>query len=362
MPRNLMIFPPPGLRRPSRALPFALLACVVAPAPAQEAAPHRVVVTTPDLAALVRAIGGERVDVECLARPAEDSHYVMARPSMTRSLADAELLVEIGRDLEIGWLPVLVQQCRNRAVQTGQPGRFVAADHVRALGVPSAGTDRRHGDVHASGNPHFLLDPLCGLQVAAALRQRMTELWPADKEALQAGFMALRRDLAVGMVGAVLAERYGFDAERLALLHGAGKLRDVLLAQGDAGDLRGWFAEMEPLRGSRFVGEHDVWAYFAERFGLSLVACLEPQPGIAPTARHLREVVDTMRREHVGLILSLPYFSPRHAQTVAGQTGASIAPMEHQPGARRSDGTYVGFVAHNVAAVVAAARAGARKD
>ncbi|MCB9885203.1 MAG: zinc ABC transporter substrate-binding protein [Planctomycetes bacterium] len=318
------------------------------------AAQHEVVATTGDVAALCRAVGGDAISVTCLSRAGEDPHFVAARPSMTRTLAGAELLVETGRELEIGWLPVLVQQCRNAVVQPGAVGRFVAADHVPALGVPSGTVDRRDGDVHAGGNPHFLLDPLCGLLVARALRERFATLWPSEAEAYTARLDTFERQLAVAMVGEKVATRYGNDAEKLARLFAAGKLPALLKAQGDLEDFGGWFAAMNPLRGARVVAEHDLWPYFAERFGVSVIGFFEPKPGVAPTARHLADLVERMRHDHVAAILSVPYFSPRHAAAMAERTGARIASMEHQPGARGSTGDYLAFVDWNVRAVVGA--------
>ncbi len=329
-----------------------LLALAAAPVLAQ----HRVATTTADLAALCREVGGSAVVVECLSRPGEDPHFVAARPGMVKQLAMAEFLAETGRDLEIGWLPVLLQQCRNARVQAGEPGRFVAADHVRALGVPSGTVDRRSGDVHVAGNPHFLLDPLCGLRVARALQQRFASIWPAEKDLFVANFTNFERRLAVSMVGETIADRYGNDAERLSMLFGAGKLDELLRSQGDAADLGGWFAAMSPLRGAAVVAEHDLWPYFAERFGLRVIGFFEPKPGVAPSARHLATLADSMAAEHVGVILSVPYFSPRHAEAMATRTQARIALLEHQPGARGSRGDYIACVDWNVAAVVAASK------
>ncbi|MFM1871607.1 MAG: hypothetical protein RL398_1029 [Planctomycetota bacterium] len=353
-----------------RLLPFWLVCAAVgaqaAPAapsqpaatPPPAAAPHRIVATTADLAALCRAVGGERVRVVAFAKNAEDSHFVMARPSMTRELADAELLVEVGRELEIGWLPVLVQQCRNAAVQQGRPGRFVAADHVRALGVPEGPVDRSHGDVHAGGNPHFLLDPRCGLEVAQALARHFTTLWPADAAQFAAGLAQLRRDLAVAMVGPKLAERYDHDADALARLFAAGRLGAVLDEHGDRPELAGWFGALLPRRGSKVVADHDLWPYFAETFGLQVLGFLEPKPGIAPTTRHLQGLAEQMRTAKVPAILTVPYFPARTAEALARATGAKVVAMEHQPGARRADRAqdvgYVEFVDWNVRALAEA--------
>ncbi|MGE3174830.1 MAG: metal ABC transporter substrate-binding protein [Planctomycetota bacterium] len=326
-------------------------------------APHVVVATTADVAAVSRAIGGDAVDVRLLTSPAADPHFVDARPSMLRSCSRAEALVRTGRDLEIGWLPVLVGNSRNGAIVAGQPGSIDASTAVRALQVPTAGIDRGSGDVHAAGNPHYLVDPLCGLRVAALLRDRFGALWPDRRADFAARFDAFRRRLAVAMVGEHVAAAYGHDAEKLALAFGAGRLADVLHEQGDRDRLGGWFALMLPLRGRSVVADHDIWPYFTERFGLVMVGFFEPKPGVAPTTSHLQELVENMRRADARAILSAPYFAPQHARMVARATGAVIAEMAHQPGARGGDDVdYIDWIDQNVRAVARALSGGGERD
>jgi len=320
--------------------------------------PHAVCATTPDLAALCRTIGGERVAVTCFAKGPEDPHFLDARPSWIRAVSRAEALVEVGRELEIGWLPLLVDNGRNGAVLGGQPGRIVASDAVRALGVPTGPIDRSRGDVHVGGNPHFLVDPLCGLQVARLLAQRFGALWPADREVFLTNFAAFRQQVADAMVGSKVAARYEHDAEQLAQLFPSGKLEELLKAQDDLKDLGGWFGELRAWRGSKVVADHDVWPYFAERFGLQVVGFLEPTPGVAPTTAHLAGLVTLMKEQQVRTILSTSYFGPQHAELVARNTGAVIVAMAHQSGARPGTDDYLRCVDSNVRAVVAALQVG----
>lgn len=346
------------LRSSSHALRLALGTCLAAlpVLPAQN--PHEVCATTPDLAALSRAIGGDLVTVTCFVKGPEDPHFLEARPSMVRAASKAAALVEVGRDFEIGWLPLLIDNSRNGAIQAGQPGRIVASDVVRKLGVPTGPVDRSLGDVHAGGNPHFLADPLCGLQVAELLRDRFTVLWPAEREAFAANFTAFRDKLAVLMVGEVVAKRYDHDAAKFATLFPSGKLEAVLQEQGDLGELGGWFLALRARRGGAVVADHDLWPYFAERFGIAVVGFFEPKPGVAPTTAHLRELLAQMRTKQVRAILSAPYFDPKHAELVARSSGASIAAMAHQPGAQPGTDDYLTFVDYNVRTLVAAFVAG----
>ena len=330
---------------------------VVAPVAAQTAPvskPHAVVATTPDLASLCRVVGGDHVAVTCFLPGPQDPHYLDPRPAMLYAMQQAELLVETGRDLESGWLPVLVNQGRNPATQPGQIGRLDASRVVRALQVPTASIDRSAGDLHQNGNPHYLLDPLCGLEVAALLRDRMAALWPGEKDAFTANFAAFRVRMAEAMVGPELAKLYEHDAEQLALAFGKGTLADALKEQGDLGKLAGWFGELLPLRGAKVVVDHDLWPYFAERFGLALFGYVEPRPGMTPTTAHLEGLAARMQDAKVQAIFASTYFPVRWAEAVAKPTGARIVAMAHQPGAREGTDDYVAFVGYNVRMVAAA--------
>jgi ABC-type Zn uptake system ZnuABC Zn-binding protein ZnuA len=273
---------------------------------------------------------------------------------MLYALQQAELLVETGRDLESGWLPVLSNQCRNPAMQPGQLGRLDASRVVRALQVPTASIDRSAGDLHGNGNPHYLLDPLCGLEVAGLLRDRMAALWPTEKDAFAANFSVFRARLAEAMVGAELAKLYEHDAEQLALAFGKGTLADALKEQGDLGKLAGWFGDLLPHRGAKVVVDHDLWPYFAERFGLVLFGYIEPRPGMTPSTAHLEGLAARMRDAKVLAILASTYFPVRWAEAVAKPTGAQVVAMAHQPGAREGTDDYVAFVGYNVRMIAAA--------
>lgn len=317
-------------------------------------AQHVVVVTTPDLLSLCQHIGGDLVRVQALVKGPQDPHFLEARPSMLQALRRAELLVEVGRELEIGWLGPVVDNARNGAVLVGKPGRLDASAAVRALGVPAAGADRSLGDVHAHGNPHYLLDPLCGLQVAALLRDRFVAAWPAEAATFANNFAAFRQRLAVAMVGEALARRYEYDAEKLAIAFGKGTLADVLREQGDLDDLAGWFGQLLPWRGAVVVADHDLWPYFTERCGVVVGALLEPRPGVSPSTAHLEAVIQQVRRQQLRAILVAPYFPRQHAERVAKATGLGIAAMAHQCGAVAGTDDYLACVDHNVRALAAA--------
>lgn len=338
--------------------PFRSLLCVLFATVALAAqAPLRVCATTPDLGALCVAVGGEAVTVTTFVPGAADPHFLEARPSMIRDLNRADALVEVGLELEVGWLPLLVDNARNEKVLLGAPGRIDASTVVQRLEVPTADVTRANGDVHPGGNPHFFSDPVRGLRVAALLRDRFTTLRPGDASGFAANYDRFRQQLCRAMVGDELAGLYGFDAEKLGELFARGRLQAVLQAQGDTDKLGGWFGAVLPFRGAKLVADHDLWPYFAERFGFEVIGFFEPKPGIAPTTAHLERLIARMREEKVRVILSAPYFAPQHAEFVARTTGARIAAMAHQVGGRPGTDDYLAFVGHDVDAVVAALQA-----
>lgn len=294
-------------------LPIRFLIALLALAGTAGAEPLRVVATTPDLADLARSVGGDAVAVESLARGPQDPHFLEPRPSFVRALHRADVLVLVGLDLETGWLPGLLRSARNPRVSPGGAGYVDASSAIEPLDVPTGRVDRSMGDVHPRGNPHYLVDPRNGVAVAHRLAER---------------FGALRLDEAEGFAARAAA----FEAQV-----------DARLAE--------WLARVERSAVRRALQDHLYWGYFARRFGLTLVGTLEPKPGIAPTTRHLQGVIERARAGGVDVILANPYYDPRHARFVAEQTGARVAEMAHQPGARPDADDYLATVEHNVRAV-----------
>lgn len=307
-----------------------------------------VVATIPDLADLARTVGGDAVDVVSLAKGPQDVHFVEARPSFIKKLHDADLLLSVGMELEAGWLPPLLQAARNPRVLAGGSGFLDVSIAIVPLEVPQTRVDRSMGDVHPFGNPHYLTDPLNGLRVAAAIRDRLTALRPGDAEAFAARYEAFADELAERLVGPDLAGRRA-RGEIVSAIESA-RLAPLVAASGAS--LGGWLGTTQALGARSAVEDHRAWVYFAQRFGLELVAALEPLPGIAPTTRHLGEVVARMRADDVSLILATPYLSRRHAEFVAEQTGARILDLAHQVDSRAETGDYLSMVDYNVRQLV----------
>ena len=271
--------------------PLVIFALV--PSTSRAGAGLKVVATTPDYAALARAIGGDEIALKTLAKPTEDPHFVDARPSHIVTLNRADLLIESGADLEIGWLPSLIQGSRNKKVLAGETGRFLGSEGVRLLDVPAT-LDRARGDVHAKGNPHFLMDPENSGIVARHLTERFCEL---DVDSC--------------------------PAYRESLVRFTERLEQKMLA---------WHERLAPYKGAQLVTYHNTWKYFAKRFDLRSETFLEPKPGIPPSPPHLAKVIAKMKADGMRVILVEPFQSRKTAQTVAGHTGATVVEVCQFPG------------------------------
>jgi zinc/manganese transport system substrate-binding protein len=261
----------------------------------------RVVATTPDLASVAREIGGDRVSVVALAKPTEDPHYVDAKPSHIVTLNRADALIEGGAELELGWLPPLLENSRNSKISAGAPGRIVASEGIRLLEVPTS-FDRSKGDVHSLGNPHFMIDPVNVKIIARNIATHFAQIDPKN------------------------AATYNGNLTRFNT-----KL-DTKFAE--------WQKQLAPYRGARIVTYHKDFVYLAQRFGLNIVDELEPKPGIAPSPAHLAQVIGKMKATNAKVILVQPFQNRKTAETVARQTGATVLDVPQQPGAAPNTNSY----------------------
>ena len=308
--------------------------------------PLRVVTSVPDLADLVRVVGGEEVEVEALVRGPQDPHFMDPRPTFVRKLHDADLYVEMGLQLEIGWSPVLLQSARNPKVRPGGAGYVDASQAIVPLDVPVGVIDRSQGDVHPGGNPHYLSDPLNGLRVARLLRERLSALRPEAAAGFAARTAAFEKLLIGRLLGEGLVARFPAD-EMIAAVE-QDRLEAWLREKGEATAPGGWLGQLAMARGVAVVQDHRLWPYFIRRFGLHAVAELEPRPGIAPTTAHLTEVAALVKSEHVRLLIASPYFDSRHARTLADRTGIPVVTLAHQVGALPGADDYLSTVDLNV--------------
>jgi ABC-type Zn uptake system ZnuABC Zn-binding protein ZnuA len=318
--------------------------------PAAEKGPLKVCATIPDLGSLCKEVGGDDVQVTVFAKGPQDPHFLDARPSFIKELSRADLFILVGLDLEVGWAPNLWQNARNGNVLPGAEGFLDASGAIAPREVPASGfLDRSMGDVHPLGNPHYLLDPVSGLEVAAAIRQKLEALRPEKREQFSSRYDAFAKRLNSALVGEKLAAKY--DASKLAVLAEHGKLEEFLKGQGDEGLLGGWLKRMAPFKGVPVVADHNLLPYFSARFGLDVVGFLEPKPGIAPTTKHLSGLIEKMKSLKIRGILTVPYFDSRHVRFVTDETGAAAIELAHQCGARPGTDDYISMVEHNVSQV-----------
>ena len=316
------------------------------------AEPLRVCATVPELGSLVQEVGGAEVSVTVFTKGTESAHFTVPKPSFIKALNACNAYVQMGLELEIGWAPALLQNARNAAVLPGGTGFIDASVAISPHGVPSGPIDRSMGDIHPGGNPHYLVDPMNGLRVAALLRDRLSALRPDAREGFGQRYVDFRQRLGTALVGEALSRKYDF--EKLVLLAEHGRLVGFLDSQGDTALLGGWVAAMRPHAGAKVVTEHDGWSYFLERFGLEVTAFLEPIPGVPPTTSHLGAVIDRMRAEQIGVVLTTAYFDPRYAHFVSEKTGADVVPVAHQVGARPGTDDYLSMTDYNVRQLAAA--------
>jgi len=283
-------------------LRVAAVALILLPGPGNSAPKKlNVVATTPDLAAIAREIGGDAIDVTAMAKPTEDPHFVDAKPSFLVALNRADVLIEGGAELELGWLPPLLDNARNTKIAAGAPGRIVASQGIRLLEVPTS-FDRSRGDVHALGNPHFLIDPVNVKVVAATIAAHFAQVDPASAAIYQANLAKFNQTL------------------------------DARMAE--------WRKQLQPFRDAKIVTYHKDFVYFAERFNLDIVGELEPKPGIAPSPAHVAEVITAMKAAHARVIIVQPFQNRRTAETVARQTDGMVLDISQQPGAIPNTTTY----------------------
>jgi zinc/manganese transport system substrate-binding protein len=242
----------------------------------------RVFACEPEWGALAQALGGSLVDVSVATCARLDPHQIQAKPSLIARARNADLVVCTGAELEIGWLPVLLQQSGNAKVQPGQPGNFAAADYVRKLEVPSL-LDRSQGDVHAAGNPHIQTDPRNILQVAAALGARLQQVDPAraSQYAQQQADFTRRWQQAIAR----------------------------------------WTAQGAALKGVPAVSQHKAFVYLYDWLGMQEVAVLEPKPGVEPSASHLEEVLSALKGTPVRMVLYAAYQDPRPSEWLSQHAG-----------------------------------------
>ena len=269
-----------------------------------------------------------------------------------RDVARADALVVVGLDLEVGWVPALLQSARNNDVMVGARGYIDCSRVIQAMDLPTGDLDRSMGDVHPHGNPHYLVSPLQAFPVITFITERLAALDSAGAEHYRSRAAAYAERLATALYGEALVQQH--SVEQITQWHLAGVLFDHI----DEAQVGGWLAELAPLRGVAFVGDHKQWTYLAACFGFEMLAHMEPKAGVPPTTSHLKRVIAKVQAaDRVGGVLTAPWFDQRHARTVAQATGIPVLRLAHQVRAMPNSETFMSFSASNVAALTQVAKA-----
>jgi zinc/manganese transport system substrate-binding protein len=289
---------------------FLLLICGWLGSQPLVSAKLNVVATLPDFANIAALIGGDNIEITSIVRGPEDAHFIDARPSFIRVLNRADVLIEGGADLEIGWLPVLVNGARNNKILADAPGHLVLAKHITLLDVPTQPVDRSMGDVHPRGNPHFWLDPDNGRIIAAKIAETFANLDSKNSESYKKNLREFETKLK---------QKTGEWEKRLA-----------------------------PFRGTKIITYHKSYDYFAKRFGFELVGQLEPKPGIEPTAVHINGLVQRGKEEAVKLMIIEPFRPRRTAEQVAKAIGARLLILPDKVSAVKEADDYFAIFEYNI--------------
>jgi zinc/manganese transport system substrate-binding protein len=292
---------------------FALFLGIAVPGAAQ--AELSVVTTTPDLAALANAVGGPRVRVKALVLPTQDPHWVDARPNLALELSKADLLIVVGAELEVGWLPTLQVGSRNGKIQTGAPGFLDCSELVSLLERPTVKVERSMGDIHPTGNPHYLFDPRAAERVAVGIGKRLAELDPDGR----ASYLEATKRFV-------------------------GQLREARAR---------WEAKLSSARGREVIAFHRSLVYLADWLGLQVIDHVEPKPGIPPNPGHVADLIQRAKQHQVRALLQETWYPTSTSELVAKKIGAKLVRL---PGASNFQGgqSYLAFMDRVVSALAGA--------
>ncbi len=270
----------------------------------------KVVTSTTDLRDIAKAVGGNRVSAVNISEGYQDPHFVEAKPSFILQLRDADVFAYVGLDLEIGWMPLLVDGARNPKIRLGGSGNVDVSKAISVLDVPSGNVERSQGDVHPLGNPHYWLDPENGRRIAKLFQQKFTELDPAG------------------------AATYSSNERQFeARLNAAEQQWRPLLAQ---------------LKGKPIVAYHTSWRYLADYTGVNIVGFMEPKPGVPPSPSHVAGLIQTVKRTGAKVIIMEPFYSRKMVDFVAQNTGAKVLVLPSSVGGIRGVNDYISLLRHDV--------------
>jgi len=261
-----------------------------------------VITTTSDLAALVTEIGANKVSVTSLTKGTRDPHYAQAKPSMIRKVFRADLLVVIGAEMEVGWLPALMRSSRNSKVSPGNVGYLDVSEFIELKGKTSARVTRDMGDVHAAGNPHYWLDPANGILMAKAITERLSQLDAGNAPFYQNNFDTFKA-----------------------------KLEQKIIQ---------WKSDLQGFNGKKIIAYHTSLLYLADAFNFDVRGYVEPKPGLSPSASHLNQLIKTIKSENIRYLLMEPFYETRSAQLLKRKSGINYIVIPQSVGAKPNIHTY----------------------
>jgi zinc/manganese transport system substrate-binding protein len=279
----------------------------------------KVVTSTTDLYDIAKAVGGNKVTATHIGEGYQDPHFIEAKPSFVLQLRNADVWAFVGLDLEIGWMPLLLDGARNPKIRQGGTGYLDVSRAIPLLDVPSGNVDRSQGDVHPLGNPHYWLEPENGRRIARLFRDKFVQLDPKNASIYNANEQA-------------------FEAK----LDAAEKSWAPLLAQ---------------IKGKPVVAWHTSWRYFAQYNGMNIVAFMEPKPGVPPSVSHLAEVIADMRRTGAKLIVMEPFYDKKQADLVASRVGGKVLVLPPSVGGAPGATDYITLMQHDIQALATALQA-----
>jgi ABC-type Zn uptake system ZnuABC Zn-binding protein ZnuA len=303
-----------------RRIALLLMAGALALAPRAAEAQLKVVTSTTDLYDIAKSVGGDKISASHIGEGYQDPHFIEAKPSFVLQLRNADVWAFVGLDLEIGWMPLLLDGARNPKIRQGGSGYLDASTAIHVLDTPQGNVDRSMGDVHPLGNPHYWLDPENGRRIARMFQAKFSQLDPKNAAAYASNEKAFETRLNA--------------AEQ------------------------GWAADLATIRGKPVVAWHTSWRYFAEYNGMNIVAFMEPKPGVPPSPSHLYEVIQAVKRTGAKAIVMEPFYDRKVADLVAKQTGIKVLILPPSVGGIRGADVndYVSLMKYDMAQLAAAVR------
>ena len=301
-----------------RRFSLLIVAGMLALAPRLAAAQLKVVTSTTDLYDIATSVGGDRITAMHIGEGYQDPHFIEAKPSFVLQLRNADVWAFVGLDLEIGWMPLLLDGARNPKIRLGGSGYVDASKAIRILDTPQGNVDRSMGDVHPLGNPHYWLDPENSRRIARLFKAKFSELDPKNEDSYEKNEKAFEARLNA--------------AEQ------------------------GWKSDLATIKGKPVVAWHTSWRYFAEYTGMNIVAFMEPKPGVPPSPSHLYTVIQTVKRTGAKVIVMEPFYDRKVADLVAKQTGIKVLILPPSVGGLRGApvNDYVSLMKYDMAQLAAA--------